>query len=394
MTPIAITAMSLVSALGEGLQAHGAALREGRSGLARQDFLQHRLDTWLGLVPGLEDQPWPANARGFDCRNNRLAERALQGDGFAARVAAVAERVGPRRVAVLLGTSTSGILSTEQAYARRAADGALPPGTPYEGTHDLFSVAAYVRQRLGLLGPSQVVSTACSSSAKVFATAARMLQLGWIDAAVVGGVDSLCGTTLHGFKSLELLSPEVCRPWDAQRAGLSLGEAAALLLLERAPGGQATGWLLGAGESSDAHHMSSPHPQGEGAAAAMRAALREAGLQPGQVHYVNLHGTGTRGNDAAEDAAVCAVFGRDMPCSSTKGYTGHTLGAAGAVEAVLSLLALQQGVAPAGLHVREPDPQLSARYLTQPQRLDLRVVASNSFGFGGTNACLVLGVEA
>ncbi len=247
-----------------------------------------------------------------------------------------------------------------------------------------------MRAALGLAGPAFVVSTACSSSAKVFASAARLIALGLIDAAVVGGVDSLCMTTLYGFNSLELLARDICRPWDAQRSGLSLGEGAALALLERGAARPAA-WLLGAGESSDAHHMSSPHPEGAGAALAMRAALADAGLASAAVDYLNLHGTGTPNNDAAEDIAVCAVFGPDLACSSTKGFTGHTLGAAGGVEAAISLLALQHGLVPAGLNLQQLDPALHAHYVRQPLQRKLSVVASNSFGFGGTNACLLFG---
>jgi 3-oxoacyl-[acyl-carrier-protein] synthase I len=217
-----------------------------------------------------------------------------------------------------------------------------------------------------------------------------MIDAGIVDAAVVGGVDSLCMTTLYGFASLELLSPQICRPWDAERNGLSIGEAAAFALLERqcaAP----QAWLLGAGESSDGHHMSSPHPEGAGAVQAMQAALAQAGLQPSDVDYLNLHGTGTPGNDAAEDRAVCAVFGHDLPCSSTKGHTGHTLGAAGGVEAAISMLGLTHGVLPAGLNVQTPDPALKANYVRETQQRALRVVASNSFGFGGSNASLIFG---
>jgi 3-oxoacyl-[acyl-carrier-protein] synthase-1 len=203
-------------------------------------------------------------------------------------------------------------------------------------------------------------------------------------------VDSLCMTTLYGFKSLELVSADICRPWDAQRNGLSLGEAAAFALLER-DAAAPRGWLLGAGESSDGHHMSSPHPEGAGAAAAMRLALASAGLQPGDVDYLNLHGTGTPGNDAAEDRAVSSVFGPTLPCSSTKGYTGHTLGAAGGVEAAVALLALEHGFMPAGLNVQQPDPALRSLYLREPREGRLRVAASNSFGFGGSNCSLLFG---
>jgi 3-oxoacyl-[acyl-carrier-protein] synthase I len=354
------------------------------------------------LVAGADEVVLRDDLSEFDCRNNRLAELALRADGFAEQVKDAAARYGPHRVGVFLGTSTSGILQTELAYRQRDDSGALPASLHYGATHNTYSVSRYVRQALGLQGPAYVVSTACSSSAKVFAAAARMIEAGVVDAAVVGGVDSLCMTTLYGFKSLELLSTDICRPWDADRAGLSLGEAAAFALVERAPR-QVAAWLRGAGESSDGHHMSSPHPEGLGAAAAMRGALAQASLNADEVDYLNLHGTGTPGNDAAEDRAVNAVFGaafgavfgHGLPCSSTKGHTGHTLGAAGGVEAAVCILALQHGFMPAGLNVQRPDPSLHAHYLYEPQQASadkpLRHVASNSFGFGGSNACLIFG---
>ncbi|MDP1650547.1 MAG: beta-ketoacyl-[acyl-carrier-protein] synthase family protein [Rubrivivax sp.] len=391
MKPLAIADHTLVTALGHGRDATLAALRTSRSGLARRDFETAAIGTWIGEVAGVDDTALAPALAAYDCRNNRLAELGLRADGFAASVRRAAARYGAARVGVFLGTSTSGILQTELAYRRRdPASGALPADLHYAETQNTYSVARCVRAALGLQGPAYVVSTACSSSAKVYASAARLIELGVVDAAVVGGVDSLCMTTLYGFKSLELVSSDICRPWDAQRAGLSIGEAAAFALIERDPP-QACAWLLGVGESSDAHHMSSPHPQGAGAAAAMRGALAMAGLQPGDVDYLNLHGTGTPGNDAAEDLAVCAVFGTTLPCSSTKGHTGHTLGAAGGVEASIAMLALQHGLMPAGLNLRQPDPALRANYLRQPREQALRVVASNSFGFGGSNACLVFG---
>ncbi|WP_127998566.1 beta-ketoacyl-[acyl-carrier-protein] synthase family protein [Piscinibacter defluvii] len=391
MTPLGVSDFTLVTALGHGRAANWAALAEGRSGLVRAEFEGTTLGSWLGVVDGLDTLDWPQAFAAFDCRNNRLAELGLRSDGFAVRATQAAQRWGAERVGVFLGTSTSGILQTERAYRRRdPASGALPADLHYPETHNTYSAARYLRTRLGLRGPAWVVSTACSSSAKVFADAARLIGLGVIDAAVVGGVDSLCLTTLCGFHSLELLSTDVCRPWDAQRAGLSIGEAAAFALLERdaaAPRAR----LLGAGESSDGHHMSSPHPEGAGAVLAMRAALAQAGLAPEAIDYLNLHGTGTPNNDAAEDRAVDAVFGRALPCSSTKGYTGHTLGAAGGVEAAVAMLALEHGLAPAGLHVQTPDPALHVNYLREPLRRPLATVASNSFGFGGSNACLVFG---
>ncbi len=396
MTPLPISSFTLSTALGHGNAAALAALQAQRGGLAQTPFLDAELPTWIGVVPGLDDVHLPADLQEFDCRNNRLAWLALQQDGLQGAVQRARARWGAARVAVLLGTSTSGLLQTELAYRRRGADGALPADFLYAPTHNTNSVAAFVSQALRLEGPSWVVSTACSSSAKVFASAARLIASGLVDAALVGGVDSLCLTTLYGFNSLELLSPDVCRPWDAQRRGLSLGEGAAFALIERdlgAPGTEAQGWLLGAGESNDGYHMSSPHPQGLGAMQAMRAALADAGLEPGAIDYVNLHGTATPNNDAAEDAAVHAVFGAATPCSSTKGATGHTLGAAGAVEATISLLALRHGLIPAGLNLRSRDPALLSNYLHENRSTLLRHVLSNSFGFGGSNASLVFGVQ-
>jgi 3-oxoacyl-[acyl-carrier-protein] synthase-1 len=393
--PLPVTAHTVVSALGHGLAPTLQALREGRTGLRQRDFETAALGTWLGLVDGIETLAWPADddLAAFDCRNNRLAELGLRADGFAQRALQARERWGAGRVGVFLGTSTSGILQTEIAYRHRdPATGALPPDLHYAQTHNTYSVARYVRQRLRLRGPAAVVSTACSSSAKVYGQAARLIALGVIDAAVVGGVDSLCLTTLYGFSALELVSPDICRPWDAARRGLSLGEAAAFALLEREDASaSAVAWLRGCGESSDGHHMSSPHPEGVGAALAMRQALAQAGLRAADVGYINLHGTGTPGNDAAEDRAVQAVFGPATPCSSTKGHTGHTLGAAGGVEASVALLALRHGLLPAGLNSAQPDPALRSNYLRATQQAALAHVASNSFGFGGSNCCLVFG---
>ncbi len=391
MTPLAVSDITVVSALGHGRSATLDALQVGRSGLRQVDFETAALGAWLGVVDGIEALDWPAGLQAFDCRNNRLAELGLRADGFADSVRRARERFGAARIGVFLGTSTAGILQTELAYRRRdPATGALPADLHYAQTHNTYSVARYVRQVLDLQGPAVVVSTACSSSAKVFGQAARMVELGLIDAAVVGGVDSLCLTTLYGFHALELVAPEICRPWDAQRKGLSIGEAAAFALLER-DAAAPLAWLLGCGESSDGHHMSSPHPEGAGAALAMRQALAQAGRRADEVGYVNLHGTGTPGNDAAEDRGVTSVFGTGTPCSSTKGYTGHTLGAAGGVEATISVLALQHGLLPGGLNVNQVDPALQSNYLLAPRQTPLDLVASNSFGFGGSNACLLFG---
>jgi 3-oxoacyl-[acyl-carrier-protein] synthase-1 len=390
MKPLPVSAFTLATALGHGQAAHVDALRKGATGLRPQRFETATLDTWLGVVDGVDDERLPAALQAYDCRNNRLAALTLRGDGFDEQVRRAVARHGARRVGVLVGTSTSGILQSEIAYRHRGADGALPAWLHYRETHDTASLAGFVQDAFGIEGPAWVISTACSSGAKAYAAAARLIALGLIDAAVVGGCDTLCMTTLYGFHALELLSSDVCRPWDARRNGLSLGEGASFALLQRDDAAPAA-WLLGCGESSDGHHMSSPHPEGAGAVAAMSAALADAHLQPDQVDYLNLHGTGTRNNDAAEDLAVCKVFGRAVPASSTKGHTGHALGAAGAVEAAITLLALQHGLAPQGLHCEQPDPALQANYLRHALQRVLSVAASNSFGFGGSNACLVFG---
>ena len=390
MTPLAISAFSLTTALGAGNVQTLEALRGQRSGLVNERFLDADLPGWIGKVPDADAVRLPADLEEFDCRNNRLAWLGLQHDGLLDAIARARRRWGGARVALVLGTSTSGQLQTELAYRRRALDGSLPADFHYAQTQNPYSLASFVATALSLAGPALVVSTACSSSAKVFASAARLIATGMTDAALVGGVDSLCLTTLYGFNSLELLAQDICRPWDAHRHGLSLGEGAGFALLER-DCAQPLGWLLGTGESSDGHHMSSPHPQGLGAMQAMRAALADAGCTAADIDYINLHGTATPNNDSAEDCAVNTVFGGATPCSSTKGATGHTLGAAGAVEAAISLLALQHGLMPAGLNLVTPDPALKAHYLRENRPASLRRVLSNSFGFGGSNACLVLG---
>ena len=395
VTPLHFSHYTASSCLGHGLEAMLSALRQHRSGLTPCHFETVRdLDTYIGEVAKLDAAPLPAALAEYECRNNRLAFIGLQQDGLSGAVEAAIARHGRRRVGVFLGTSTAGILQTEQAYRRRdPASGALPDDFIYRTTHNTFSVADFVRHVFRLEGPAVVISTACSSSAKVFAAAARMLAAGLIDAALVGGVDSLCLTTLYGFNSLELLSSEPCRPFDSERKGLCIGEAAAFILLER-PADSLNAddvLLLGTGESSDAHHMSSPHPEGLGARMAMAAALQAAGLQSTDIDYINLHGTATPSNDAAEGKAVAALFGDQTPCSSTKGATGHCLGAAGGVEAVISALALRHGFLPGGVNTRQVDPGIPIQYLTANRDSAPHRVLSNSFGFGGTNCSLVLG---
>ncbi|HEY9199807.1 MAG TPA: beta-ketoacyl-[acyl-carrier-protein] synthase family protein [Gammaproteobacteria bacterium] len=394
MNPLWLSHFTATSSIGRGLDPTQTALRQGRSGLVPCAFETVDLATFIGEVAGVDAVQLPTHLADYDCRNNRLALLGLMQDGFAEAVRAAIARYGTQRIGVFLGTSTSGILQTELAYRRRdPVSGALPADFIYRTTHNTFSVADFTRHYFGLTGPAVVVSSACSSSAKVFSSARRMLAAGLIDAAVVGGVDSLCLTTLYGFNSLGLVSEQACRPFDEQRNGISIGEAAAFALLERTPDHLDADavLLLGTGESSDAYHMSSPHPEGLGARIAMQDALHMAGLQASDIDYINLHGTATQSNDAAEGKAVHALFGSTTPCSSTKGATGHTLGAAGGVEAVICALALQHGLLPAGLNTRQLDPAFDLDYVLENREQPLARVLSNSFGFGGTNCSLIFG---
>lgn len=393
LPPLRLAASTATTCLGPGRQALLAALEAERSGLRPCDFLDADVPTWIGAVAGLDELSVRADLAEFDCRNHRLAQLALQQDGFEQAVMAARGRYGPRRIAVILGTSTSGVLETELAYRNRDADGALPKTLRFAQTHDNFALAEFVRRYFALEGPAHVISTACSSSAKTFPCASRWIAGGLCDAVIVGGSDSLCFTTLYGFASLGLTSPEPCRPFDARRSGLSLAEAAGYVLLERfdGDGHEADILFLGAGESADAYHMSSPHPEGTGVILAMRRALDAAGLAPEHIDYINCHGTASRSNDAAEDQAIARVFGSGVPCSSTKGWTGHALGAAGITEAVIGALCIENGLVPGCLNSSAIDPSFVSDLALGNRRQPVARVLSNSFGFGGTNCSLVLG---
>jgi 3-oxoacyl-[acyl-carrier-protein] synthase-1 len=382
---LAITASTLLNGCGAGWRAVGAALREGRSGLRRNDFAPAaELDTWIGRVTEIEDASLPARFAAYECRVNRLVHLALELDGFTAAVARARERYGADRVGVFFGTSTSGIVDTELAVRARAGI----DDDFYAHRHSMYAPVRFLRERLGLRGVAATISTACSSSAKVFPAAARAIAAGLCDAAVVGGADSLALSTLHGFKSLELLSSVPCRPCDSQRNGISIGEAAGFALVER--GRDAAVSVTGSGESADAWHMSSPHPDGEGAARAMRAAIASSGLAADDIDYVNLHGTATVANDLAEDRAVRAALPHGPPVSSTKGWTGHALGAAGITETLITAYALEQQWIPRTLGCEVVDPRLSMRVATESRAAALRHAITNSFGFGGNNCSLVL----
>jgi 3-oxoacyl-[acyl-carrier-protein] synthase I len=395
INPLTISAYSLTNALGAGVGVSLDGMQAGRSGLRPCDLEGVELQTWIGRVDGLESVTLPDNLHAYDCRNNRLAYLTLQQDDLLTTLNEALQRYGAGRIGVFIGTSTSGIANTEQAYqAHYAQTGDLARDFDAAKTHNILSAVSFVRALTGLRGPALAISTACSSSAKVFAAAHRYIEAGLCDAALVGGVDSLCMTTLYGFNALDLISEHPCRPWDRDRQGINIGEAAGFALLEREQRDADAPRLLGYGESSDAFHMSTPHPEGAGAVLAMRQALARAGLSPQQIDYINLHGTATRTNDAAEDRAVVQLFGERIACSSCKGFIGHTLGAAGINEAILSLLAMKAGLMPQNLLCDTPDPALHANVLLTPRRHEIKRVVSNSFGFGGNNCSLLFGCGA
>jgi 3-oxoacyl-[acyl-carrier-protein] synthase-1 len=388
IAPLAITACTVTCAAGRGRDALARALQSRVSGLRENDFSDWPLPCWVGRVAGLEDSPLPPAWTHWESRNHRLAWMALNEDGFRERALAAIEHYGASRVALILGTSTSSVGETERAYRELGADGRFAPSQRARHVHETHALGAFVQQALGLEGPCLTIATACSSSAKVFASAQRLIRAGVVDAAIVGGADTLCGSVVYGFNALELVSREPCRPFDAARSGLSLGEAAGFALLENIQVDKSAPRLVGYGESADAHHMSAPHPQGLGAERAMREALARAGVAAGEVDYINLHGTASRQNDAVEAMLVARLFPPTVHASSTKGWTGHTLGAAGIVEAAVTLLAIERGFAPGTLNARNLDPACGPQVRIDNAPRDVRVALSNSFGFGGNNGCL------
>lgn len=388
-----ITAYGLISALGEGVDASAEALlawqAKGSTPLTRhnQALLDGRL-TPVGRVEG-ELPAIPAALAPYASRNNQLLLAALAQIRHALGEALAT--FGPARVGLVLGTSTAGIGEAELAIAADRRGEAVPTAFDYR-QQELGSPSEFLARHLGLEGPAYTLSTACSSSARAFISGQRMLAAGLVDAVLVGGADSLCGLTLNGFDSLESLSGTLCQPFDNGRQGINIGEGAALFLLSRQPAPLA---LLGVGESSDAWHISAPHPDGVGAEAAMGMALAQAGLTPEQVGYINLHGTATRLNDAMESQAVYRLFGDRVPCSSTKPLTGHVLGAAGAIEAALACLLLERALPLPPQRVMTGDPALAPiRLVSGTTPLATPRILSNSFAFGGNNVSLLFGRSA
>ena len=389
---LALTALGIATPLGRGKAANAANLFAGSlSGLVERADLCFGRAVTVGAVEGALPPARPADG---DTRNNRLMQLAL--DEIAEAVGAAMHRFGPERIAVVLGTSTSGIAESIDAVAWHHRAGTWPPGFTYR-QQELGALARHAARYLGTAGPAYTIATACSSSAKAFASARRLIRCGAADAAVVGGADTLARLTLNGFNALEALSPTRCNPFSDNRDGITIGEGAAAFLLE--PGGGPV-QFLGIGECSDAYHASAPAPDGAGAVAAMRQALGDAGLSPADIAYVNLHGTGTALNDAMESLAVSAMFPDAVPASSTKPMTGHMLGAAGAGEAAFLWLTLNpmfnpDGRLPPHLWDGVPMRDLPRLNLVSPgDRLPAAArmaMLSSSFAFAGSNAAVVLG---
>jgi 3-oxoacyl-[acyl-carrier-protein] synthase-1 len=380
-----VTAYSMLSALGGSRAEHLSALAAGRTGLGPPPF-ELSFETSVGAVtaplpelPGAL-QPWST-------RLARMTALLLQQIDEPLRRAR--ERWRPDRIAVLLGTSTAGADSTERAYRTFVETSAFPDRYDFLRQHTFGAVLHVVRELTGARGPAWMASTACTSSVKSIASAMRLMNAGLIDAAIVGGVDTLCQMTLHGFESLQALDRGPCRPFHKDRLGISIGEGGALALVERQ--GDPRVLVEAVGETSDAYHVSAPHPEGRGAFAAMQQALEQAGRRPEDVDHINAHGTGTRLNDTAEAKAIRGVFEHDVPVVSTKGYTGHTLGAAGALECAFAACAIEEGWIPPALGASPLDPEIPLRVPTAVERGTFRRVLSNSFALGGNNVSVLLG---
>ena len=382
--PIVVTDYSLCNALGVTREQAISALRDGRTGLSAPPF-ELPFGTVAGRVPS-DFEPLPAGMETWDSRPARMAVHLTQ--QLDASLTRARQRWSDARIGLLLGTSTAGAEATERAYGTFAKSGALPADYDFRRQHAYGAVLDVIRRWTGLRGPSWMISTTCTSSAKPLASALRLIAMGRIDAAIVGGIDTLCAMTLTGFHSLDALSDTYCKPFSSERNGINIGEGGAFLLVERQGDGKAL--IEAVGESSDAYHISAPHPNGEGASTAMERALEMAGCEAGDVDCVNAHGTATPLNDIAEGRAIARVFGSEIPVVSTKGYTGHALGGAGATEAALSIIALEEGWLPESLGAGPVDPRLEINICRERQPGDFKRILSNSFAFGGNNVCVLL----
>jgi 3-oxoacyl-[acyl-carrier-protein] synthase-1 len=390
LDPVSVSAYTLTCAAGHGMADVRQSITAERTGLSGDAWPGSEVETVLGQVFGLYDTNLKVDAQD-ECRNNRLALLGLNSDGFIDAVERVKDEFGRDRCAVIIGTSTSSIERSEYAFAHLTAVGEFPPECMQMEMHHPHTTTAFIARTLGVTGASMTISTACSSSAKTFASAARWIDCGIADAVVVGGVDSLCLSVIHGFHSLQLVSPTACRPFDRNRDGINLGEAAGFALLTREPLGDCRISMLGYGESCDAYHMSSAHPDGLGAEIAMQAAINKSGRSFAEIDYINMHGTGTRSNDDVEGRVCARLFPPTSCASSTKGWTGHTLGAAGMTEAIIAFDTLLTGTLPGTLNTSDPDRRFAMNILLENKQARVDTVMSNSFGFGGNNCSLIFG---
>lgn len=391
-----LNALGLICALGRGKDEVARNLFAGDcSGMRTEAGWVPERSLPVGAVCG-ELAAIPAELSRQATRNNQLLlEAALQ---IRQDIDQAIHTYGRDRIGVVLGTSTSGIDEASQGLAHYVREQQFPPEYDYQ-QQELGAPANFLAEWLQLSGPTYVISTACTSSARALMSAQRLLDLGVCDVVLCGGVDTLCKLTLNGFSALEAVSAQRCNPFSQNRNGINIGEAAVLFLMSRQPGDTQSVALLGSGASSDAHHISAPEPSGRGAQQAMRKALSRANLQPRQISYLNLHGTATQHNDAMESQAVAAVFPEGVPCSSTKPMTGHTLGAAGALEAAFCWLSLsacnREHALPPHVWDGQPDPELPVLdWVTAATRLTStgpRCLMSNSFAFGGNNVSLIIG---
>jgi 3-oxoacyl-[acyl-carrier-protein] synthase-1 len=389
---LAIGSYTATSAAGIGNAATRESIARRTSGLRRNDFPGCDLDTWIGRVPAVESVALPEGCEALLSRNNQLAWLGLQQDGMLDSVVALRDRIGATRIGVVMGTSTSSIGRTEEAYAHLLPSEEMMPEYRQPQVHNLHSPGIFIAAVTGIEGPSMTISTACSSSAKVFASAARWISHGLVDAVLVGGVDSLCLSILYGFNSLELISRSPCRPFDRRRDGINIGEACGYALVAKAellPDAKLS--LLGYGESADAYHMAHPHPEGEGALIAIDRALERAQLDAASIDYVNLHGTATPANDRIENHILAKRFSGKTLASSSKGWTGHALGAAGILESVISFQAMEHGLVPGTLNCEELDQDMAFPVTTENVETQVHYALCNSFGFGGNNASLIFG---
>ncbi|MHA6231833.1 beta-ketoacyl-[acyl-carrier-protein] synthase family protein [Pseudomonas fluorescens group sp. PF-69] len=391
-----LNALGVICALGRDKQEVARNLFAGDcSGMRSEAGWVPERSLPVGAVAGELAAIPPELIRQRSRNNQLLLEAALQ---IRPDIDRAIQTYGRDRIGIVLGTSTSGIDEASQGLAHYIRDQQFPADYDYQ-QQELGAPANFLADWLQVSGPAYVISTACTSSARALMSAQRLLDLGVCDVVLCGGVDTLCKLTLNGFSALEAVSGQRCNPFSRHRNGINIGEAAVLFLMSKQPGDGQPIALLGSGASSDAHHISAPEPSGRGAQEAMRKALNRAGLQPQQIGYLNLHGTATPHNDAMESHAVAAVFPEGVPCSSTKPMTGHTLGAAGALEAAFCWLSLSTGnrehALPPHIWDGQADPELPVlNWVTPATRLSSigpRYLMSNSFAFGGNNVSLIIG---